>query len=161
VYEGTNATLVNKGDVIGGPPFHATAWTLYKFNLFDHGAFTRIDYTYQNGTRPSTAGFSATTRRCRNRARRKRCHMRAGVYLSGWELSVFGNKPDEGGSASGDLARHPSVAGPYYLTSYRPLTFGFTGGLPLLSRREPRTGLHPGCAARMTTEFFYPGGTRC
>ena len=50
MYEGANAILVNKGDVIGGPPFHVSAWTLYKFNLFNHSAFYRIDYTYQNGT---------------------------------------------------------------------------------------------------------------
>ena len=125
VYEGPNATLVNKGDVIGGPPFHATAWTLYKFNLFDHGAFYRIDYTYQNGTPAVDSRVFSYDPSLPQPGPLKSLSMRAGVYLSGWELSVFGNnltKEEAPLAISHDIPG----SGPYYLSSYRPLTFGFT-----------------------------------
>jgi iron complex outermembrane receptor protein len=125
VYEGTNATLVNKGDVIGGPPFHAAAWTLYKFNLFDHGAFYRIDYTYQNGTPAVDSRVFSYDPTLPQPGPQKSLSMRAGMYLSGWELSVFGNNLTR---EEAPLAISHDIPGarPYYLSSYRPLTFGLT-----------------------------------
>jgi iron complex outermembrane receptor protein len=125
IYEGANAVLVNKGDVIGGPPFHVSAWTLYKFNLFNHSAFYRIDYTYQNGTPAvdrETFGYDSTLQQP---GPLKSLSMRAGMYLRGWEVSVFGNNLTREESP---LAISHDIPGsePYYLQSYRPLTFGVT-----------------------------------
>ena len=125
IYEGANAVLVNKGDVIGGPPFHVSAWTLYKFNLFNHSAFYRIDYTYQNGTPAvdrETFGYDSTLPQP---GPLKSLSMRAGMYLRGWEVSVFGNNLTREESP---LAISHDIPGsePYYLQSYRPLTFGVT-----------------------------------
>ena len=125
IYEGANAILVNKGDVIGGPPFHVSAWTLYKFNLFNHSAFYRIDYTYQNGTPAvdrETFGYDSTLGQP---GPLKSLSMRAGMYLRGWEVSVFGNNLTREESP---LAISHDIPGsePYYLQSYRPLTFGVT-----------------------------------
>ena len=125
IYEGANAVLVNKGDVIGGPPFNLAAWTLYKFSLFNHGAFYRIDYTYQNGTPAvdrTTFSYDPTLPQP---GPQKSLSMRAGVYLSGWEVSLFGNnltKEESPIAISHDIPG----AEPYYLSSYRPLTFGVT-----------------------------------
>ena len=125
IYEGANAVLVNKGDVIGGPPFNLAAWTLYKFTLFNHGAFYRIDYTYQNGTPAvdrTTFSYDPTLPQP---GPQKSLSMRAGVYLNGWELSLFGNnltKEESPIAISHDIPG----AEPYYLASYRPLTFGVT-----------------------------------
>ena len=55
----------------------------------------------------------------------KSLSMRAGVYLQGWEVSLFGNnltKEESPIAISHDIP----AAEPYYLTSYRPLTFGVT-----------------------------------
>jgi hypothetical protein len=52
--------------------------------------------------------------------------MRAGVNLSGWELSVYGNNLTKNESALA-VAHDIPGAEPYYLSSYRPLTFGVTG----------------------------------
>jgi iron complex outermembrane recepter protein len=125
ILEGADAILVNKGDVIGGPPFHVAAWTLYKFNLFNHGAFYRIDYTYQNGTPvvdKETFSYDPTLAQP---GPLKSLSMRAGMYVGGWELSLFGNNLTK---EETPLAISHDIPGsePYYLQSLRPLTFGLT-----------------------------------
>jgi iron complex outermembrane receptor protein len=125
VYEGTDAILVNKGDVIGGPPFHAVAWTLYKFNLFDHDAFYRIDYTYQNGTPAVDSRVFSYDPTLPLPGTLKSLSMRAGMTLGGWEVSVFGNNLTREESPLA-ISHDIPGAGPYYLSSYRPLTFGLT-----------------------------------
>ena len=125
ILEGADAILVNKGDVIGGPPFHVAAWTLYKFNLFNHGAFYRIDYTYQNGTPvvdKETFSYDPTLAQP---GPLKSLSMRAGTYVGGWELSLFGNNLTK---EETPLAISHDIPGsePYYLQSLRPLTFGLT-----------------------------------
>jgi iron complex outermembrane recepter protein len=125
ILEGADAILVNKGDVIGGPPFHVAAWTLYKFNLFNHGAFYRIDYTYQNGTPAldkETFSYDSTLAQP---GPLKSLSMRAGMYVGGWELSLFGNNLTK---EETPLAISHDIPGsePYYLQSLRPLTFGLT-----------------------------------
>jgi hypothetical protein len=116
---------VEKGDTIGGSPFHTSAWTLYKFNLFKHNAFYRIDYTYQNGN-PAvdsrTFGYDPTLPQP---GALKSLSMRLGMYVGGWELSLFGNNitNDESPTA---ISHDIPGAVPYYLTSYRPATFGIT-----------------------------------
>jgi iron complex outermembrane receptor protein len=125
ILEGADAILVNKGDVIGGPPFHVAAWTLYKFNLFNHGAFYRIDYTYQNGTPvvdKETFSYDPTLAQP---GPLKSLSMRAGMYVGGWEISLFGNnltKEETPVAISHDIPGSE----PYYLQSLRPLTFGLT-----------------------------------
>ena len=125
ILEGANAVLVDKGDTIGGPPFHTSAWTLYKFNLFEHNAFYRIDYTYQNGN-PAvdsrTFGYDPTLGQP---GPLKSLSMRLGMYVGGWELSLFGNNitNDESPTA---ISHDIPGSGPYYLTSYRPATYGIT-----------------------------------
>jgi iron complex outermembrane receptor protein len=125
IYEGADAILVNKGDVIGGPPLHATAWTLYKFNLFNHGAFYRIDYTYQNGTPAVDKETFSYDPTLAQPGPLKSLSMRAGMYVSGWELSLFGNNLTK---EEAPLAISHDIPGsePYYLQSFRPLTFGLT-----------------------------------
>ena len=125
VYEGADAILVNKGDVIGGPPFNLAAWTLYKFTLFNHGAFYRIDYTYQNGTPAvdkETFSYDSTLPQP---GPQKSLSMRLGMYLSGWEVSLFGNNLT---NEESPLAISHDIPGsePYYLASYRPRTYGVT-----------------------------------
>ena len=125
ILEGPDAILVNKGDVIGGSPFHLSAWTLYKFNLFDHGAFYRIDYTYQNGTPAVDSQVFSYDSTLRQPGPQKSLSMRAGMYVGDWELSVFGNNLTKEESA---IAISHDIPGgePVYLSSYRPLTFGVT-----------------------------------
>src|SRR5579859_6317049 len=125
VYEGAKAILVNKRDVIGGPPFHLAAWTMYHFSLFDQRAFYRIDYTYQNGSPAvdsKTFSYDATLPLPGNL---KSLSMRAGMYLGGWEVSVFGNNLTKEASPYA-IAHDIPGARPYYESSYRPLTFGVT-----------------------------------
>jgi iron complex outermembrane recepter protein len=125
ILEGADAVLVNKGDVIGGPPFHVAAWTLYKFNLFNHGAFYRIDYTYQNGTPAVDKETFSYDPTLAQPGPLKSLSMRAGIYVSGWEVSLFGNNLTK---EETPLAISHDIPGsePYYLQSYRPLTFGVT-----------------------------------
>ena len=125
ILEGADAVLVNKGDVIGGPPFHVAAWTLYKFNLFNHGAFYRIDYTYQNGTPAVDKDTFSYDPTLAQPGPLKSLSMRAGMYVNGWELSLFGNNLTK---EEAPLAISHDIPGsePYYLQSYRPLTFGVT-----------------------------------
>ena len=125
IYEGANAILVNKNDVIGGPPFHLAAWTSYRFRLADHDAFYRIDYTFQNGT-PAvderTFSYDATLPQPGDL---KTLSMRLGVNLGGWEVSVFGkNLTNE----RAPYAIQHDIPGsiPYYEAGYRPLTYGVT-----------------------------------
>ncbi len=51
--------------------------------------------------------------------------MRVGVYLGEWELSVYGNNLTE---ERAPLAISHDIPGgePYYLSTYRPMTFGVT-----------------------------------
>ena len=125
ILEGADAILVNKGDVIGGPPFHVAAWTLYKFNLFNHGAFYRIDYTYQNGTPAVDKETFSYDPTLAQPGPLKSLSMRAGMYVGGWELSLFGNNLTK---EEAPLAISHDIPGsePYYLQSFRPLTFGLT-----------------------------------
>jgi outer membrane receptor protein involved in Fe transport len=125
ILEGADAVLVNKGDVIGGPPFHVAAWTLYKFNLFNHGAFYRIDYTYQNGTPAVDKDTFSYDPTLAQPGPLKSLSMRAGMYVGGWELSLFGNNLTK---EEAPLAISHDIPGsePYYLQSFRPLTFGLT-----------------------------------
>jgi iron complex outermembrane receptor protein len=125
IYEGANAILVNKNDVIGGPPFHLAAWTSYRFRLADHDAFYRIDYTFQNGT-PAvderTFSYDATLPQPGDL---KTLSMRLGVNLGGWEVSVFGkNLTNE--RAPYAIQHDISGSIPYYEAGYRPLTYGVT-----------------------------------
>lgn len=125
ILEGPNATLVNKGDAIGGPPFHLAAYTVYNFPLFSHTGFYRIDYTYQNGT-PAvdsrTFGYDSTLAQP---GPLKSLSMRLGMQLGDVELSVFGNNLTKEESP---IAISHDIPGsvPYYLQSLRPLTFGIT-----------------------------------
>jgi hypothetical protein len=125
ILEGPNAVLVNKGDAIGGPPFHLAAYTLYNFPLFSHTGFWRIDYTYQNGT-PAvdshTFGYDSTLGQP---GPLKSLSMRLGVQLHDFELSVFGNNLTREESPLAISHDIPGSA-PYYLQSLRPLTFGIT-----------------------------------
>jgi iron complex outermembrane recepter protein len=125
ILEGADAVLVNKGDVIGGPPFHVAAWTLYKFNLFNHGAFYRIDYTYQNGTPAVDKETFSYDPTLAQPGPLKSLSMRAGMYVGDWELSLFGNNLTK---EEAPLAISHDIPGsePYYLQSFRPLTFGLT-----------------------------------
>ena len=125
ILEGPNAVLVNKGDAIGGPPFHLAANTLYNFPVFSHTGFWRIDYTYQNGT-PAvdsrTFGYDETLAKP---GPLKSLSMRVGVQLQDFEISLFGNNltREESPLAISHDIPHSS---PYYLQSLRPLTFGIT-----------------------------------
>jgi outer membrane receptor protein involved in Fe transport len=125
VYEGANAILVNKNDVIGGAPFHLAAWTMYRFRLADHDAFYRIDYTFQNGTPAMDERNFSYDATLPQPGDEKSLSMRAGVYLSGWELSVFGNNLTN--ERSPYAIEHDIPASlPYYESGYRPLTYGVT-----------------------------------
>jgi hypothetical protein len=125
VYEGADAILVNKGDVIGGPPFHLSAWMSYRFRLADHDAFYRIDYTYQNGTPSVDERIFSYDPTQPQPGTLKSLSMRAGMYLGGWEVSAFGNNLTNEASPFA-IAHDIPGAEPYYESSYRPLTFGVT-----------------------------------
>ncbi len=125
VLEGANAILVDKGDVIGGSPFNLSAWTLYRFQLLDHNAFYRIDYTFHNGLPAvDTRTFSYDPTQPQPGAL-KLLSMRAGMYVGGWELSLFGNNLTKEESPYAIAHDIPGVV-PYYESSYRPLTYGVT-----------------------------------
>ena len=123
--EGANAILVEKGDTIGGPPFHTSAWSLYKFNVFERSAFYRIDYTYQNGSPVVDPCILAHDPTLAQPGPLKSLSMRLGMYLGEWELSVFGNNITNSESPTAISHDIPGAV-PYYLTSYRPATFGIT-----------------------------------
>jgi iron complex outermembrane recepter protein len=125
VLEGPDAILVNKGDAIGGSPFNLSAWTMYKFAVFDHKAFYRIDYTYQNGVPAVDRRVFSYDSTLPQVGPQKSLSMRLGTYVHGWELSVFGNNLT---NQSAPLAISHDIPGadPLYLTSYRPLTVGVT-----------------------------------
>jgi hypothetical protein len=125
VLEGANAILVDKGDVIGGSPFNMAAWTLYRFQLLDHNAFYRIDYTFHNGlpaVDPRTFSYDPTQPQP---GPLKLLSMRAGMYVGGWELALFGNNLTKEESPYAIAHDIPGVV-PYYESSYRPLTYGVT-----------------------------------
>ena len=123
--EGANAVLVEKGDTIGGPPFHSSAWTLYKFNVFDRQAFYRIDYTYQNGYPVVDSRTFAYDPTLPQPGPLKSLSMRLGMYVGNWEFSAFGNNITNNESPTAISHDIPGAV-PYYLTSYRPPTFGIT-----------------------------------
>jgi iron complex outermembrane receptor protein len=123
--EGADAILAHKGDVIGGPPFHMSAWTMYRFRLFDHGAFYRIDYTFQNGSPAVDARTYSYDATLPQPGTLKSLSMRAGLYLGDWEVSLFGNNLTSEASPYA-IAHDIPGALPYYESSYRPLTFGVT-----------------------------------
>ena len=128
VYEGASAILVNKGDVIGGPPFHLAAWTVYNFNVLDYRSFFRIDYTYQNGypaVDGRTFGYDPTLP---VPGALNSLSVRAGTYFGRWELSVFGNNLSREESPIA-IAHDIPGSSPYYLSSLRPLTVGVTAEL--------------------------------
>ncbi|MGA8708491.1 MAG: TonB-dependent receptor [Steroidobacteraceae bacterium] len=123
VDEGANAVLVNKGDVIGGPPFHLAAWSTYNFNLLDHRSFVRLDYTYQNGfpaVDGRTFGFDPTLPVV---GAERSLSLRAGAYIGRWEVSLFANNLTQDESP---IAISHDIPGalPYYESSLRPLTVG-------------------------------------
>jgi iron complex outermembrane receptor protein len=125
ILEGANAVLVNKHDVIGGPPFHLAAWTMYRFRLVDHDAFYRIDYTFQNGSPAVDTGIFSYDATLPVPGDLKTLSMRAGMYINGWEVSVFGNNLT---NERAPFAIEHDIPGsnPYYLSGYRPLTYGVT-----------------------------------
>jgi iron complex outermembrane receptor protein len=125
ILEGANAVLVNKHDVIGGPPFHLAAWTMYRFRVVEHDAFYRIDYTFQNGTPAVDTGIFSYDPTLAQPGDLKTLSMRAGVYLNGWEVSVFGSNLT---NERAPFAIEHDIPGsnPYYLSGYRPLTYGVT-----------------------------------
>jgi outer membrane receptor protein involved in Fe transport len=125
ILEGEGAIVTKQGDKIGGPPFNLAVFGRYKFELFGKSAFYRVDYTYHNKTPsvdPATVNYDATLPQIGDN---RYLTMRAGVNLSGWELSAYGNnltKEETPLAISRDI---PGVE-PYYVSSYRPLTFGVT-----------------------------------
>jgi iron complex outermembrane receptor protein len=125
VLEGPAAILVNKGDVIGGSPFHMAAWTLYRFQLFDHNAFYRIDYTFQNGMPAVDTRTFSYDPTLPQPGTLKSLSMRAGMYVGGWELSLFANNLTKEESPYAIAHDIPGVV-PYYESSYRPLSYGVT-----------------------------------
>ncbi len=125
IIEGVGAVVAKQGDKIGGPPFNLAVYGKYKFDLFGKNAFYRVDYTYHNKTPavdPGTVSFDPTLPTIGSNSY---LTMRAGVYLAGWELSAYGNNLTKNESA---LAVSHDIPGsePYYISSYRPLTFGVT-----------------------------------
>jgi iron complex outermembrane receptor protein len=125
INEGPNAVLVEKGDTIGGPPFHASAWTLYNFNVFNRRAFYRVDFSYQNGN-PAvdsrTYSYDSTLPAV---GPLKSLSMRLGTNVGGWELSVYGNNITNNESPT--AISHDIPGSPiYYYSSYRPATYGLT-----------------------------------
>ena len=125
VYEGADALLVNKGDVIGQSPFNMSAWTQLKFNVLNHDAFWRMDFSYQNGypaVDKETYSYDPTLPQP---GPEKLLSTRLGVYIRGIELSIFGNNLTNNHAPLG-ISHDIPGAEPYYLESYRPLTVGIT-----------------------------------
>jgi outer membrane receptor protein involved in Fe transport len=125
IIEGVGAIVAKQSDKIGGPPFNLAVFGKYKFDLFGKNAFYRVDYTYHNRTPavdPGTVSYDPTLPTIGSNAY---LTMRAGVYVGGWELSAYGNNLTKNESA---LAVSHDIPGsePYYISSYRPLTFGVT-----------------------------------
>ena len=125
ILEGASAILAKEGDKIGGPPFNLSAFGRYSFDVSGKNAFYRIDYTYHNKTPvvdPAIVGYDPTLP---NLGSNQYLSMRVGVYLGGWELSMYGNNLTE---ERAPLAISHDIPGgePYYLSTYRPMTFGVT-----------------------------------
>ena len=125
ILEGAGAIVAKEGDKIGGPPFNLSAFGRYKFDMFGKNAFYRVDYTYHNKTPavdPATVNYDSTLP---NIGSNEYLTMRVGVYLTGWELSVYGNNLTQ---ERAPLAISHDIPGsePYYLSTYRPMTFGVT-----------------------------------
>jgi outer membrane receptor protein involved in Fe transport len=125
IIEGVGAIVAKQGDKIGGPPFNLAVYGRYKFDVLGHNAFYRIDYTYHNktpGVDPATVSYDPTLPTIGSNAY---LTMRAGFYLSGWELSAYGNNITNNESALA-IAHDIPGAEPYYVSSYRPRTVGIT-----------------------------------
>jgi outer membrane receptor protein involved in Fe transport len=125
ILEGAGAIVAKESDKVGGPPFNLSAFGRYKFDMFGKNAFCRVDYTYHNKTPavdPATVNYDSTLP---NIGSNEYLTMRVGVYFSGWELSVYGNNLTE---ERAPLAIAHDIAGsePYYVSTYRPMTFGVT-----------------------------------
>lgn len=125
ILEGVGAIVTKQGDKIGGPPFNLAVFGRYKFQVFGKNGFYRVDYTYHNKTPAvdsATVNYDPTLP---NIGSNEFLTMRAGVYLSGWELSAYGNNLTK---EETPLAISHDIPGsePYYLSSYRPLTIGVT-----------------------------------
>ena len=128
VDEGASAILVRQGDVIGGPPFHGSAWAVYNFNAFGHPAFYRVDFSYENGwpaVDPHTFGYDPTLP---VPGAAHLLSMRVGMDLGPWQVSVYGNNVT---NEESPLAIAHDIPGsvPYYLSSHRPPTVGVTAVL--------------------------------
>jgi len=125
IIEGVGAIVAKQGDKIGGPPFNLAVYGRYKFDLFGKDAFYRVDYTYHNrtpGVDPVTVSYDPTQPTIGSN---DYLTMRAGVYLSGWELSAYGNNLTKNETPLA-IAHDIPGALPYYESSYRPLTIGVT-----------------------------------
>jgi iron complex outermembrane recepter protein len=125
VYEGLNAVLVEKGDVIGGPPFSIAAWLVYNFTLAHHRTFFRADYSYHNGYPafdPRTFGYDPTARLA---GCEKSLDLRAGIFVGPWELSLFGRNVTNEEAPLG-ISHNAPAALPYYMLSQSPPTYGIT-----------------------------------
>ena len=125
ILEGVGAIVAKQGDKIGGPPFNLDVFSRYKFQVLGLNGFYRIDYTYHNKTPavdPATVNYDPTLPNIGSNAF---LTMRAGVYLSGWELSAYGNNLTKNEAPLAISHDIPGVT-PYYLSSYRPLTIGVT-----------------------------------
>ena len=128
VYQGLNAILVEKGEVIGGPPFSIAAWIVHNFTLADHQAFLRADYSYHNGYPafdPRTFGYDSTARLA---GCEKSLDLRAGIYVSRWEVSLFGKNVTNEEAPLGISHNAPGTQ-PYYMLSHSPPTYGITATL--------------------------------
>jgi iron complex outermembrane recepter protein len=128
IYEGASAVLVNKGDVIGGPPFHMAAWAVYNFRAFGKDGFYRVDYSYQNGWPAVDSGTFGYDPTLPVPGATHLLSMRLGMDVGAWELSVYGNNVT---NEESPLAISHDIPGslPYYLSSYRPPTVGVTAVL--------------------------------
>jgi len=126
VLEGASAILVNKGDAIGGPQFNLAAWALLKFRLLGYNAFYRVDYTYQGHAPTPDSGVFSYDPTLPTLSANRYLTMRAGMHFGQLELSIFGNNLTK---EETPLAISHDIPGsiPYYVASYRPLTFGVTG----------------------------------
>jgi hypothetical protein len=93
--------------------------------VYDHSSFVRLDYTFQNGyPAVDTRTFSYDGTLPQPGAT-KSLSLRAGTYVGGWEISLFGNNLTKEESPYAIAHDIPGVV-PYYESSYRPLTYGVT-----------------------------------
>jgi outer membrane receptor protein involved in Fe transport len=125
IYEGADAILVNSGDAIGGPPFSASIFAQYNFTAFAKDAFIRADYTFHSSTPHTDATVYSYDPTQPGLAENNYLSLRAGIYIGGWEVSIYGNNLTNEQtplSVAHDIPGSPL----YYESSYRPMTFGST-----------------------------------